>query len=159
MRLYHGSLNIVAEPKIIIPNRTLDYGAGFYTTTSKQQAADWARRRIKNDTDVGYINVYELKEENLQKLSILRFDRPSEEWVDFVEKNRQNINFKHNYDIVYGPVANDRVYVQLALYEQGFISKSTLISELKAYKLIDQLLFHTEKGLKALKFIQYIEIK
>ena len=26
MKLYHGSLQIVNEPRILVPNRTLDYG-------------------------------------------------------------------------------------------------------------------------------------
>lgn len=158
MKLYHGSLAIVDDPKILIPNRTLDYGAGFYTTTSLKQATEWAQRRIKKPTDRGYVNIYELDNIKLQGMKVLKFDKPSDEWIDFVEKNRQDINFKHDYDIVYGPVANDRVYVQLALYEQGFISKSTLINELGAYKLVDQFLFHTERSLTALKFIQYKEI-
>ena len=38
MKLYHGSIIKVEEPKIIKPARTLDYGAGFYTTTSFEQA-------------------------------------------------------------------------------------------------------------------------
>ena len=38
MKLYHGSLEIVKEPQIRLANRTLDYGMGFYTTTSQEQA-------------------------------------------------------------------------------------------------------------------------
>ena len=49
MTLYHGSSQIVREPRIIQPKRTLDYGAGFYTTTSEKQAHDWALRRIVGD--------------------------------------------------------------------------------------------------------------
>ena len=45
MKLYHGSLEVVSEPRIITPNRTLDYGRGFYTTTSYEQAEQWVRRR------------------------------------------------------------------------------------------------------------------
>lgn len=30
MKLYHGSLEIVQEPRIIKPTRTLDYGTSFY---------------------------------------------------------------------------------------------------------------------------------
>lgn len=108
---------------------------------------------------MGYVNVYDIDMRDIPTLKVLHFDKPSDEWVDFVEKNRQDINFVHDYDIVYGPVANDRVYAQLALYEQGFISKATLISELKAYKLIDQLLFHTENALKHLHFIDSIKIE
>ena len=44
MLLYHGSPQIVRKPRILVPNRTLDYGIGFYTTTSEQQAHDWALR-------------------------------------------------------------------------------------------------------------------
>lgn len=158
MRLYHGSAIIVDNPKIINPMRTLDYGVGFYTTTSLAQATDWARRRIKSANDFGYVNVYDLDQTKIDALNVLRFENPTDDWVDFVEKNRQDPTFDHNYDIVYGPVANDRVYVQLALYEQGFISKATLISELKTYKLIDQILFHTDRAVKLLSFVEYIKI-
>lgn len=34
MKIYHGSLEMVEQPKILQPNRKLDYGEGFYTTTS-----------------------------------------------------------------------------------------------------------------------------
>ena len=37
MILYHGSLEQVICPEIREPNRTLDYGSGFYTTTSFKQ--------------------------------------------------------------------------------------------------------------------------
>ena len=40
INLYHGSLEIVEFPKILKPNRTLDYGKGFYTTTDFNQAKD-----------------------------------------------------------------------------------------------------------------------
>ena len=35
MKLYHGSLEIVDHPEIRKAVRTLDYGDGFYATTSK----------------------------------------------------------------------------------------------------------------------------
>lgn len=37
MKIYHGSLEVVERPMILLPNRKLDYGAGFYTTTSHFQ--------------------------------------------------------------------------------------------------------------------------
>lgn len=57
MILFHGSLQIVREPRILVPSRTLDYGSGFYTTTSEQQAREWVLRKLSN-SDIGYINVY-----------------------------------------------------------------------------------------------------
>ena len=80
------------------------------------------------------------------------------EWVNFVRRNRTDREFSHDYDIVYGPVADDSVYTQFMLYEGGIISMSTLIQELKTYKLVDQYLFHTEKSLLAIKFVESIKI-
>ena len=33
-KIYHGSLEVVESPEIRQPSRSLDYGFGFYTTTS-----------------------------------------------------------------------------------------------------------------------------
>ena len=110
-------------------------------------------------TSQGYVCVYELDEVAMQEMNTLLFDTPTEEWVDFVMKNRTQKGYVHEYDIVYGPVANDRVYASFALYEGGLINKQTLISELKTYKLVDQYLFHTEKALQALTFVEAKEIK
>jgi hypothetical protein len=113
----------------------------------------------ENDTPHGYVNTYELKESAMQALNCLIFPAPTEEWVDFVMQNRTQKGFTHSFDIVYGPVANDRVYAAFALYEGGLINKQQLITELKTYKLVDQYLFHTEEALKTLTFIEAKEVK
>ncbi|MBP5539223.1 MAG: DUF3990 domain-containing protein [Bacteroidales bacterium] len=158
MKLFHGSTVVVRTPRILVPNRTLDYGAGFYTTTSERQAKDWALRNRK-DQNVGYVNVYEFDESAFSHLNCLIFHSPpDEDWVDFVHANRTQRDFSHNYDLVYGPVANDRVYAAFALYEQGLLSKQELIGELKTYSLIDQMLFHTDKSLEYLSFVEVEEV-
>ena len=43
MTVYHGSNVEVHEPKILKPNRELDFGNGFYTTTNIDQAIAFAR--------------------------------------------------------------------------------------------------------------------
>ena len=160
MKIYHGSIEKVEKPEIrILRNRTLDYGYGFYTTTSYNQAKDWVKRRMDNtNAQKGFINIYELDESALDFLNCLIFKSPTEDWVDFVMNNRTKKSFIHDYDIVYGPVANDKVYAAFALYEGGLIDKQTLIIELKAYKLVDQYLFHTEKALEYLSFITSEEV-
>ena len=160
MRIYHGSIEKVENPEIrILRNRTLDYGYGFYTTTSYNQAKDWVRRRMDNmNASKGFVNIYEFDKDALNHLNCLVFKSPTEEWVDFVMNNRTKKSFVHDYDIVYGPVANDKVYAAFALYEGGLIDKNTLITELKAYKLVDQYLFHSEKALEFLNFISAEEI-
>ena len=158
MKLYHGSLEIVSEPRIITPNRTLDYGRGFYTTTSYEQAEQWVRRRKGTQHTVGYVNVYELADILPEEIKQLRFETPTEEWVDFVMRNRTEKGFEHSFDIVYGPVANDRVYAAFALYESNLLDKEGLIRELRAYELVDQFLFHTEQSLQHLTFIEAKEV-
>lgn len=159
MILYHRSPQIVREPRILVPNRTLDYGVGFYTTTSEQQAHDWAFHRISGK-ECAYVNVYEFDEDAASALKRLNFHNPpEEEWVDFVYANRNQRDFQHDYDLVYGPVANDRVYAAFALYEQGLLNKQELILELKTFTLIDQMVFHTEAGLEFLKLIEVKEVQ
>lgn len=159
-KVYHGSLEEVRNPEIRLPNRSLDYGHGFYTTTSYEQARKLVERRMKdNDASVGYVNVYELDDEFIKRMRLLIFEKPTEEWVNFVMKNRTERGFTHNYDVVYGPVADDNVYTQFTLYEGGIISMPTLIQELKTYKLVDQYLFHTEESLRAIRFVESKTIK
>ncbi|MBQ5453846.1 MAG: DUF3990 domain-containing protein, partial [Bacteroidales bacterium] len=86
------------------------------------------------------------------------FNSPNEEWLDFVMNNRTKKNFTHNYDIVYGPVANDRVYAAFALYEGGVLNKEELVKELKTYVLVDQYLFHTKRALQLISYNDIIEI-
>lgn len=158
MKIYHGSLEIVSNPEIRKPNRTLDYGEGFYTTTDYNQAKDWVQRHNK-DAEQGYVNVYEVDMDEIKKQNTLWFDSPTEEWIDFVDSNRNNPHFIHSYDFVYGPVANDRVYACFALYESGVFNKEDLLRELKVYDLVDQLLFHTDAALKYLEFKEVETIK
>lgn len=159
MKVYHGSLEQVTHPEMRKPNRTLDYGSGFYTTTSFQQAKDWVLRKMKEQAAQSvFVNVYDLDEEKMKSMNTLFFHEPTGEWVDFVMLNRRQRGFTHDYDVVSGPVANDRVYAAFALYEGNLIDKLTLISELKAYKLVDQYLFHTERSLSLLTFLEAKEI-
>ncbi len=153
--LYHGGQDIITAPEIRKPNRTLDFGAGFYLTSSAKQAEDWVNRRLQSaGVKTGYVNEYEfLISEAKKYLNIKSFDSPTDEWLEFVMSNRRITDFTHDFDIVIGPVANDRVYTAFALYEGGTISKELLIQELKTYRLIDQYLFHSQKALSYLKHI------
>ncbi|MCM1030506.1 MAG: DUF3990 domain-containing protein [Oscillibacter sp.] len=157
MKVYHGSLEEVKVPEIRIPDRPLDYGSGFYTTTSFEQAETWVRRRMKDKgCDRGFVNIYDFDEQGAKQLHQAIFESPTDEWIDFVMANRIQKDFCHDYDIVYGPVANDRVYIAFALYEGGMIGRDELVKRLKTYKLVDQYLFHTEASLH---FLNYLEAK
>ena len=77
MKLYHGSLEIVKEPQIRLANRTLDYGMGFYTTTSQEQAELWVKRKIGERNEKGIVNIYEFDLSSAEKLNVLRFTLPN----------------------------------------------------------------------------------
>ena len=158
MTLYHGSLEIVEKPQILQANRPLDFGTGFYTTTSLQQARRWVKLRMEQaQASVGFINIYEYSPK--RDLRTRLFRSANEAWVDFVHANRTVQDYNHDYDIVTGPVANDNVYLSFNLYESGIISKRELIRRLKTYKLVDQLLFHTERSLDTLKYVGNKEVR
>jgi hypothetical protein len=154
MILYQGSAEIVESPKIITSDNFLDFGYGFYTTTSKEQAMRWAKiKRNRTKSANAYLNIYEIDVNVLfdNLFSILRFENPSREWLEFVIDNRSG-KAMHNYDFVYGPVANDTLYRTFTLYESGILTFEETIGRLKASELFDQLSFHTEKALKNLYY-------
>lgn len=158
MTLYHGSLEIVENPQILQANRPLDFGTGFYTTTSLQQARRWVKLRMEqSQVSVGFINIYQYTPK--RDLHTRLFRSANEAWVDFVHANRTVQDYNHDYDIVTGPVANDNVYLSFNLYESGIITKRELIRRLKTYKLVDQLLFHTERSLDTLEYVGNKEVR
>ncbi len=165
MILYHGSLVAVEAPQILrrTDGRGADFGSGFYTTSSYEQAEKWVHIKLKNSNLVhaGYISIYEVPDNltGLPGLSVKVFANANREWLQFVIQNRNNPDFSHHCDIVTGPVANDRVYTTLTLFEEGFIDEESAISKLKSYTLADQYLFHTEKSLELLNFLKAEEIR
>lgn len=54
--------------------------------------------------------------------------------------------------------ANDKVFTMVNLYESGVLDAPTAIARLKAYKTYDQLSFHTERVIKALKYVDSYEV-
>ena len=154
MILYHGSNVIVDQPKLIRQNRYLDFGFGFYTTTNREQAVNFAqkvtdRRKMGEAT----LNIYSVNEAvAFQESKVLQFDSPDEAWLDFVAANRQGTYQGEKYDLIYGAVANDDVYRTIALYMTGVLDKEQTLSSLKIRKLFNQLVFATEKSLQYLKF-------
>lgn len=60
--------------------------------------------------------------------------------------NRSNIQ-AHDYDFVYGPIADDRVGVQIRLFQQEYISIETLVERLKFIRPTFQYFFGTDTSL------------
>jgi hypothetical protein len=159
MTLYHGSNLAVPHPELRFSVRSLDFGAGFYTTTSEEQAARFAHkvydRALRQGHEGGgrFVSSYTVDYETMQKeLDILSFAAPDEAWFDFVMANRRNAYTGKTYDVIYGPVANDTVYRALIGYETGLYTKAQTIELLQARKLFDQMAFVTEKAVSFLRY-------
>ena len=156
MKLYHGSYIEVKNPKIITSGRVGDFGRGFYTTSNLEQARRWAQiRATQENQSFGIVTMFDVPD-NLfthPELQIKSFENANEIWLDFVLANRKNVDFEHNFDLVRGPVADDRVYVCLNMLEGGFFDYEIVIKKLKTYVLADQILFHSAKSLLFLEYV------
>ncbi len=60
MKSYHGSTVLVERPELRAGAVYLDFGVGFYTTTSYEQALRWAKIKMRREQiPVGYVSVYD----------------------------------------------------------------------------------------------------
>lgn len=159
MLVYHGSNVEVRKPSIRRSRKNTDFGRGFYTTTQREQAEHWTS--IKKDRAKAgrrVVSVFELDDELLTnpELKIREFHGADEAWLNFVVDSRKGI--EHDYDLVFGPVANDKVFTVVNLYESGVLDAPAAIAELKAYKTYNQLSFHTPRVIQALRFVESYEV-
>lgn len=153
MKLYHGSNVEVSNPKIYPNLRALDFGAGFYLSSSNTQAIKWARTVTKRRR-VGdpILNIYEFDESKLKNLRVLRFETANFEWLDFVVGNRKANFLLDPYDVVIGPVANDSTLPVIDNYMDGVYTKEEAVKRLLPQNLTDQYAFLSKEGLELLIF-------
>lgn len=159
MRLYHGSIVAVRKPSLRPGRSNADFGKGFYTTTNLEQAGRWAHiKQEREEAEHAIVSVYEFDESILdnQDLSIRRFTGADEPWLFFVTDCRKSR--PHKYDLVQGPVANDKVFTTVSLFESGVMSAEAAILQLKAYKTYDQLSFHSYNVIDKLVFVESIDV-
>lgn len=158
MKLYHGSDVKVIKPQIIESDRKLDFGTGFYLTSSLEQASRWANLTAqRRGTPKGIVTVFEADETILNRLKTLKFESADKEWLRFVATNRKGLHVPGNYDLIIGPVANDKTMPVISLYFSGLYSEDEAIKRLLPQKLYNQFAFKNILALKALTFIEVIE--
>lgn len=161
MILYHGSTFLVEKPEIRVGKKPLDFGVGFYTTTSYWQAEDWAKVKMRREkSDTGYVSVYDFDfEEAKNFFSIRQFLCANEEWLLFVTKNRKMVESFSDLDLHIGPVADDDVYETIKLFEAGTYTFDETIRRLKTAKLKDQWVFHSSRSVSYLHFLSSMEVR
>lgn len=159
MRLYHGSYMTVNTPKILQADRKLDFGTGFYLTSSYEQAERWVilkAQRYEGNSPV--ISVFETDDNIFSCLKILKFEKADASWLRFVSANRKGLDTDNSFDVIIGPVANDKTMPVISLYFSGLYDEDEAIRRLLPQKLKDQYAFKTEKSLAALKFIEGVKL-
>ena len=162
IRLYHGTNVLFDTPDLALCNPYKDFGKGFYLTPDLAVAKRMAERVAERSSWQGsprYVLVYEFDERQMPQMNIRTFENPiNAEFAKFVMANRlfrtrdKDHNRDARYDIVKGPIADDKMGVLFRRFESGDVTMEQVISELKFKKLSVQYSFHTPKALAALRF-------
>lgn len=149
MIVYHGSIEILKNPDVMHSKKYLDFGQGFYLTTFENQAKKWAARKGMRQKKTPIVNVYEMSEE-WQNLKVLSFEKENEEWLDFVCAGRKGEPLNKEYDIIIVNVADDDVFKTVDMYFRGLWDKKKVLSELRYYKMNNQICIVNQETLNRL---------
>lgn len=156
MKLYHDSSVYIDRIDVSYSKVGKDFGFGFYLSPDKSQAEMMAAKKAEQlHCDTPCVTEFEC-DYNLakSKLKVLEFNGYSQEWAEFVLANRNNRTKQniHDYDVVFGPIANDDVGLLIRRFTSGLIDIDTFLKELKYKKGVTyQYFFATEDALKYLK--------
>ena len=156
MILYHGS-NVPIDRIDLSKSRPgKDFGKGFYLSADENQAIEMAESKVAFLGGESIVTSFEFDESNLSSniLKVKMFESYTEDWAHFVSDNRENFTDKpiHEYDIIYGPIANDRVGAQIRNYKNGNINLDELMNRIKYLKGITfQYYFGTEAAINTLR--------
>lgn len=153
MKLYHGSTVDIQQVELDKSKPNKDFGRAFYLSDNEQQAMEMAQFRAEFEDTVPVVNVYEFDEALFKQFRYKRFEEYSEDWAHFVYDHRTEPHglTLHNYDIVYGPIANDRVGAQIARFKQGYITFDEFLRRIQYIKGITfQYAFCTQEAIDKL---------
>jgi hypothetical protein len=167
MHFYHGTNAVIGDIDFNKCRLRTDFSRGFYISNKLGSAKDWAIGKA-GFSGMPTVMRYEISRDifNDTSLSILRFDNPSAQWLDFIRDNRRRdienngaFEPRHNHDIVSGPIANDKVADVVDLYCKGRINAEEAITRAKALPIVFQLSLHTAQTLKFIDTVMYSQRK
>lgn len=159
MIVYHGSIAVVEKPDVLHSYRPLDFGKGFYVTTNKKQAEQWAiRKSLILGKTPALVNVYQMKED-WAGLRVKTFGDDLFEWIDFVCDCRDEKDVYQQFDLITGRVANDKVFRVVDKYHTGEWDRERALKEIRVYPSYDQTAFITQRAIdQLLVFDGYQEV-
>lgn len=144
IKLFHGTNVEFAE---LDPSRSregLDFGTGAYLTADIEQAWGMARRKQMVLGGRKLVMEFDFDDSCLTENAsgCLKFDGYNEEWTAFVLKNRNNVwDFKHDYLVVAGPVADGIMPTVTDDYLDIFPNAEDALKKENLSKLTKQLVF------------------
>ena len=155
MILYHGSNVEIERIELEKSKPFKDFGRGFYLSPDKQQAEKMAIFRSKVLGNAPIVTEFSFDERKLYDgtLRFLSFDSYTEEWAKFVLKNREESDsFQDDYDVIYGPIANDRIGLQIHKLMEKSIDMQEFLHRIKYFKGVTyQYFFGTDCAISYLK--------
>ncbi len=137
LTLFHGSIHRVEQPLVALGRKNLDFGQGFYLTTYREQAVQWAlRQQIMRRSDVAWLNEYVLDMDGVAagNYRCKHLDGYNREWLEFIAASRHGKTPWKGYDLIVGGVANDKVVDAVEAYLAGLADVEHTLDKL-AYAL------------------------
>jgi hypothetical protein len=158
MIVYHGSYAEITKIDLSKCEPNKDFGKGFYVTKIKEQAEIWAVRMGRKYKSKGFVTKFNFYESAFVNgmYKVLQFDKYDSNWLDFVALNRRFDSPipAHGYDIVEGPVADDRISREIDNYILGKIPKEKFLNMLRREESTHQICFCTADSLLMLEYIE-----
>ena len=147
--------NILDKGIIVDYNRKreLDFGYGFYLTTTEKLAESYITRLYTNNIsdDIPVILEYNFHPISWfldEKYNCAVFASFDDEFAKFVFNNRlnyQNGILRHNYDAIYGVMSDSTPTVLMYNYRAGDIDFNSVIAALKKGNSMKQLSLHNQE--------------
>ena len=171
--IYHGSEFIIEKPEYLKGNIHNDYGLGFYCSSNKELAKEWAAKR----TGHGFVNKYRIRDD---RLNILDLTKPPFNdvlyWVALLMHNRElSDDLRNNYprelkylehkylidikkyDIVIGYRADDSYFRFPEAFVRSEITLESLNKIFQAGELGKQYVLISEHSFNLIHFLEYKE--
>ncbi|MCL1807207.1 MAG: DUF3990 domain-containing protein, partial [Oscillospiraceae bacterium] len=79
-----------------------------------------------------------------------------DEWLDFVVACRRGDT--HDYDIVEGPMADDKIWNEIDDFIAGVITRAAFWELIKFTKPTHQISFHSVKALQTLQYLSEVVV-
>lgn len=169
MILYHGSQQIVEEPKFGVGKKYNDYGQGFYCTENIELAKEWACP-VKND---GYSNKYVLHLDGMNIMHLTKGKFNILNWLAILLANRKFditsavgnsarefildrfMPDTADVDVMIGYRADDSYFSFAEDFVNNAISLRDLNLAMQLGTLGEQVVLLSERSFRQIEFLEY----